>query len=334
MKAIFKINGKYSIYIKALKITISVMFLILCQISISIFYGNEMFMKNMEKQNIPLTTFYVKNLKQYNLPYNFIDYLSQSTIKEEFNIEEIKFSEAFFTNNINNDAYIFKSKDASYTEFIGKNIYELSDDEVAVSSYYAYAKFGSLKKAIGKTIKVPITYAITENKKSPILAKKIYKSDEIEFKIATIYSHIGLEKRYLNYLSNPDNLVDSGEVMYKDQIFVSSEAFEKILILYEEDVENSNNLVSSYQIIYNDYNPEVELRLEGYLRLRVNNYDASFIKSEITYDLLRNSENINITMKFINSFQFIALYILMFFSQLYLIYLQILHTKPYFNSKR
>ncbi|QUH18712.1 hypothetical protein [Alkaliphilus sp. B6464] len=332
MKNISKINSHYSLYIKVLKVSIIIISLILTQIFVVLFYGSEMLFQKIESQGVPLTTFYVKNLKGYNLPSNFIEYAKEDSVIERFNIKEIKESEAFATLNMAEGMYIVKSIDSTYKDVRGKKIEDLSEGEIAVSSYYAYTNFGSIKKAIGKTIKIPIDYRVTENADNPLLAKQVYKKDEMEFKIVAVYNHSGLEKRYLNYLSNTDDLVDSGNITYTDQSFVSDETFENIVSTYEEDREDSYNLLSRYQVVFNEYDKENEYNLDGYLRLRVKNYDTSFIKAECTYDLIRNSQNINNTMKFINIFQFISLNMLMFSALTYLIYLQNRYTKPFFDT--
>ncbi|MBU5428001.1 hypothetical protein KQI41_16535 [Tissierella pigra] len=335
MKELYKINSHYSKRIKFFKVFILFLTFILLQIYIPVFHGNEVLMDKLQEEGVDLTNFYVPYKTLYNFPEGFDRQLLHNDIYTRYKVESYKTRDVFTTvfrdvpARMIDGYYIENVKDTNFKMAKGKEIYNLSKGEVAVSEYYAYNNFGSIRKAMGKTIEVPIEYVIYEG----LLNEEKVMNDVLQYKIVSIYKNNGLTKRFLNILGNGDKAEDSNkEFMYSDTLIVSDDDFQELNKKYINTYDNNRNIYKKYSIYFDEFDTHKEIDLRARLNIYVDNYMPYFIKSELTYKVLNNSDLSNRTTRFFVTFEFISILVLIFTSIIYLIYLQNKYLSSYRKS--
>ncbi|WP_026477425.1 hypothetical protein [Alkaliphilus transvaalensis] len=317
MKELYIINSYYSKKIKYLKVFILFLTLTLLQIYIPMFHGNDILMDQLNKEGVDLTNYYVPYRRLYQFPQKFDEQLEHIDIKENYHVKDYKVRDVFDTGN---GIYIENFVDTNFREISkGKAISDLEEGEIAISEYFAYLNFGSIRNAIGKSVEIPITYMVYEG----LLNTEILMQDTLNFRITSIYKNSGINKRYLNLLGNSDNAEDSApEIRYSDTIIVTDFDYKNIYDKYITFEDHSYNLFKKYSIYFDEYDTQKEIFLRGRLNLYVDNYNSYYIKSELNHKMLENSSLSNSTTKFFVIFKFFSLLILIVVSLIYIVYLQ------------
>lgn len=320
LKEIYKINSHYSKNIKFIKVFILFLSLILLQTYIPIFHGNEILMDKLESEGVDLTNYYVAYKKLYQFPDKFEEQLEAKEIHDIYGVIDYKTRNVFRNIPDGEKGYYIESEnDTNFKTQKGKELSNLEDGEVGVSEYYAYTNFGSVRKAMGKTIEVPVQYIIYEG----LLNEETIANDTLEYKIVSIYRNSGLNKRFLNILSNSDNAEDSNkDFMYSDTLIVNNENFNNLCEEYITFNDENQNLYKKYSIYFDEFDVEKEANLRTRLNLFVDNYMPHFIKSELIHKVLRNSSLSSKTTKFFVTFEFISILTLIVIALGYLVYLQ------------
>ena len=121
---------------------------------------------------------------------------------------------------MSDDLFLESNEYAQVKSIAGKEVTEVKDHEVAVSSAYAILNFGSVNAALGKTTSVPV-------EKQAEGAKKV----TIEMEIASVYQHSGVNRRFLNVLSDYEYDPTGGNSVYAETIYVDEDKYLDYMIL-------------------------------------------------------------------------------------------------------
>ena len=222
---------------------------------------------------------------------------------------------------MSDDLFLESNEYAQVKSIAGKEVTEVKDHEVAVSSAYAILNFGSVNAALGKTTSVPI-------EKQAEGAKKV----TIEMEIASVYQHSGVNRRFLNVLSDYEYDPTGGNSVYAETIYVDEDKYLDYMILvgdqsYVTDTMNNysaprTRFVTKYIVYYDDYSLANEQKLASDLQISSSQYDSFYVIFQSLGNIINASALMSSSIGFMSSFQFVSLFVLMVSILFYLVFLQ------------
>ncbi|NLC41517.1 MAG: hypothetical protein GX775_01490, partial [Erysipelothrix sp.] len=318
MKLIYRIIAHYPRAYKAIKIGLLVVILFLAQVYVSLFHSELILQEQLKDERAPFTQIYAFRNEEINYPGGLTWYLMSYIDKEAYGIEEVVRSRAII---MSDDLFLESNEYAQVKSIAGKEVTEVKDHEVAVSSAYAILNFGSVNAALGKTTSVPV-------EKQAEGAKKV----TIEMEIASVYQHSGVNRRFLNVLSDYEYDPTGGNSVYAETIYVDEDKYLDYMILvgdqsYVTDTMNNysaprTRFVTKYIVYYDDYSLANEQKLASDLQISSSQYDSFYVIFQSLGNIINASALMSSSIGFMSSFQFVSLFVLMVSILFYLVFLQ------------
>lgn len=322
MKLIYRTISHYPKSYKAIKIGLLIIILFLSQVFVSLFHGELVLEEQLKDEKAPFTQIYAFRNQELDFPGALTWFLNNNIDWEELGINDIITSQAII---LSDDLFLENNENVITNDLAGKAIADLEGNEVAVSSAYAITNFGSIDAALGKTV--------TESVENTIGDKEVF----FEMEIATVYQHSGLNRRFLNVLSDYDYDPTGGNSVYAETMYVADSEYRNYMknvggMFYISDEADQNyymwggplrtRFVTKYTVLYDDYSIQNEIKLSSQLQIKSANYDAYYVIFQSLYNIINASALMSSSIGFMSSFQFVSLFVLLVSIIFYLIYLQ------------
>lgn len=327
MKLIYRVVSHYPKAYKAIKIGLIVVILLLAQVFVSLFYSEKILQEQLKDESAPFTQIYAFRNEEINYPGALTWYLDSHINKEDYGIDDVVRSRAII---MSDDMFLESNEHARVKSIAGKEVTEVTGKEVAVSSAYAIVHFGSVDEAMGQTISVSVEKQSPEA--SPV---------SIEMEIASIYQHSGVNRRFLNALSDYEYDPTGGNSVYAEIIYVDEDKYLDYMIIvgdqaYVSDQQDMwgfgalrTRFVTKYTIYYDDYSLANEQRLASDLQIRSSQYDSYYVIFQSLGNIINASALMSSSISFMSGFQFISLFVLLASILFYLVFLQQIAIQKY-----
>lgn len=327
MRIIYRVLDEYPRSYKIIKISLLVVTLLLAQVYVSLFHSELVLQEQLKDEKAAVTQLYAFRNEEFNYPGSLTNFFYKTIDYKDYGISEVKRSRAII---LSDDLFLEINKDSVIKVISGKDIQTIQGQEVAVSSAYAIQHFGNVADAVGQPIREKVER--TSSAENPIYFDMV---------IASVYAHSGLERRYLNALTEYEYDPTGGNSVYADTIFVDENNFSQYLnqvgnIHYVEgnsidqrfgNTSARTRYVTKYSIYYDDYSLANEAKLGADLQIQSSMYDSYYVIYQSLGNIIKASALMTSSIGFMTSFQFMTLFVLLFSIIFYLVFLQELATE-------